>query len=417
MKPTSTLTPGARADQTLAWNMKLVAHHELQGFGGLGEGMGMQQTRDGRRILWLAHESAPKNFTGVDVTDPRAPKVIVQTDLPHAKMRSNSLDVVGDVMAVAYQTSGVNIQPAGFDLFDVSEPERPKRIAHFDASGPHSRGVHALWFVDGEYIHLSGGAADFKPRNPKDDQFYRVIDVRKPAQPQEIGRWWLPGTRDGDDAPPPARLPAQFDVGFRAHNTNVFPQRPDRAYVGYIDGGLVVLDIADKAHPKLVTRWNHSPPFNGFLHTVLPLFSRGLWIASDECVQDGGADWPKLVWVLDARVETNPVPIATFPMPSYDAFAKRGGRFGAHNLHENLPVPTSWHSENIVIGSFFNAGVRAYDVSNPYQPQEVAYFVPGAPKLSPVGAIQLNDVYVDDRAIVYTVDRFVGGLYILEMTV
>ena len=417
MKPTSTLTPAARADQTLALNMTLLAHHELAGFGGLGEGMGMQQTRDGRRVLWLAHESAPKNFTGVDVTDPRAPKVIVQTDLPHAKMRSNSLDVVGDVMAVAYQTSGVNIQPAGFDLFDVSEPEQPKRIAHFDASGPHSRGVHALWFVDGEYIHLSGGAADFKPRNPKDDQFYRVVDVRNPLQPQEIGRWWLPGTRDGDDAPPPARLPAKFDVGFRAHNTNVFPQRPDRAYVGYIDGGLVVLDIADKARPKLVTRWNHSPPFNGFLHTVLPLFSRGLWIASDECVQDGGADWPKLVWVLDARVEANPVPIATFPMPPYDAFAKRGGRFGAHNLHENLPVPTSWHSEDIVIGSFFNAGVRAYDVSNPYQPQEVAYFVPGAPKLSPVGAIQLNDVYVDDRGIVFTVDRFAGGLYILEMTI
>jgi hypothetical protein len=417
MKPASTLTPGARADQTLALNMKLLAHHELQGFGGIGEGMGMQRTRDGRRILWLAHESAPKNFTGVDVTDPRAPKVVVQTELPHAKMRSNSLDVVGDVMAVAYQTSAVNVQPAGFDLVDVSEPERPQRIAHFDASGPHSRGVHALWFVDGEYVHLSGGAADFKPRDPKDDQFYRVVDVRNPAQPHEIGRWWLPGTRDGDDAPPPRRLPAQFDVGFRAHNTNVFPQRPDRAYVGYIDGGLVVLDIADKAHPKLVTRWNHSPPFNGFLHTVLPLFSRGLWIASDECVQDDGADWPKLVWMLDARVETNPVPIATFPLPPYDAFARRGGRSGAHNLHENLPVPTSWRSEDVVIGTFFNAGVRAYDVSNPYQPQEVAYFVPGAPKLSPAGAIQLNDVYVDDRGIVFTVDRFVGGLYVLEMTI
>jgi hypothetical protein len=61
--------------------------------------------------------------------------------------------------------------------------------------------------------------------------------------------------------------------------------------------------------------------------------------------------------------------------------------------------------------------VRAYDISNPYQPQEVAYFVPGAPKMSPAGAVQLNDVYVDDRRIVYTVDRFIGGLYILEMTI
>ncbi len=96
--------PGSRADQTLSLNMSLLAHHELQGFGGIGEGMALQRTRDGRRILWLAHESAPKNFTGVDVTDPRTPRVVVQTDLPHAKVRSNSLDVVGDVMAVAYQT-------------------------------------------------------------------------------------------------------------------------------------------------------------------------------------------------------------------------------------------------------------------------------------------------------------------------
>ena len=416
MKPTGTLSPGARADQTLARNMRLLAHHELQGFGGIGEGMGMQRTRDGRRILWLAHESAPKNFTAIDVTDPKAPKVVVQTDLPHAKMRSNSLDVVGDVMAVAYQTTSVNTQPAGFDLFDIATPEAPKRIAHFDASGPHSRGVHAVWFVDGETVHMASGAADFKPRDPKDDQFYRMVDVRNPSQPVELGRWWLPGTRDGDDAPPPERLAAKFDTGFRAHNTNVFPQRPDRAYIGYIDCGAVILDIADKSRPKLVTQWRYSPPFNGFCHTVLPLFGRNLLIVSDECVRDGGVDWPKLVWVVDARVETNLVPLATCPMPPYDAFAKRGGRFGAHNVHENLPVPTSWQSEDIVIGTFFNAGVRAFDVSNPYQPEEVAYFVPGAPKLSAAGAIQLNDVYVDDRGLVFTVDRFAGGLYILELT-
>ena len=148
----------------------------------------------------------------------------------------------------------------------------------------------------------------------------------------------------------------------------------------------------------------------------MPLFDRNLLIVSDECVKDNGFDWPKLVWVVDARVESNPVPISTLPAAPHATFAHRGGRFGAHNLHENLPVPSSWRSDQLVIGTFFNAGVRAYDISNPYQPQEVAYFVPGAPVLSRAGAIQLNDVYVDDRRIVYTVDRFAGGLYILEMT-
>jgi hypothetical protein len=80
-------------------------------------------------------------------------------------------------------------------------------------------------------------------------------------------------------------------------------------------------------------------------------------------------------------------------------------------------MPLSWRSDNIVVGTFFNGGVRAYDLTNPFQPQEIAYFVPGAPKLSPKGAIQMNDVYIDDRGLVYAGDRFSGGLYILEMNV
>jgi hypothetical protein len=411
------MTPKNRSQQTMAHNMTLLSHHELDGFGGMGEGIAMQQADDGRRILWMAHESAPKNFTGVDVTDPKNPRVIVQTELPHMKVRSNSLDVVGNLMVVANQTKEVNMQPAGFDVWDISKPEHPKLISHFDCSGPYSRGVHAVWFVDGKTVHISSGAHDFQPHNPKDDQIYRIVDISNPSKPVETGRWWYPGTRVGDTAAQPARLPVQFDTGFRAHNTNVFPQRPDRAYVGYIDGGAIVLDISNPADIKMVSHWNHSPPFNGFTHTVLPLFDRGLWVVSDECVQDDGKDWPKLVWMVDARSDANPVPISTFPAPPYDAFAKRGGRFGAHNLHENLPLPVSFQSDTLTIGTFFNAGVRVYDTSNPYQVEEVAYFVPGTPRLAPAGAIQLNDVFVDDRRLVYTMDRFGGGLYILEMNI
>ncbi|MCX7262408.1 MAG: hypothetical protein NTX67_06500, partial [Burkholderiales bacterium] len=182
--------------------------------------------------------------------------------------------------------------------------------------------VHAVWFVDGKTVHMAAGAHDFQPRNPKDDQIYRIIDISDPTKPFEKGRWWYPGTREGDSAPPPPRLPAQFDTGFRAHNTNVFPERPDRAYLGYIDGGAIVLDISNPADIKMVSHWNHSPPFNGFTHTLLPLFERNLWIVSDECVQDDGKDWPKLVWVVDSRLDSNPLPIGTFPAPPYDTFAK-----------------------------------------------------------------------------------------------
>src|SRR5882672_11568930 len=90
-------------------NMRLLAQNDLGGFGNVGEGMCIQLAGDGRRVLWLAHESAPKNVTAVDVTEPRNPKVIVQTELPNRDMRSNSLDLVGDMLVVAYQTSRVGL--------------------------------------------------------------------------------------------------------------------------------------------------------------------------------------------------------------------------------------------------------------------------------------------------------------------
>ena len=54
--PDMMMTPKNRSQQTMAHNMTLLSHHELDGFGGMGEGIAMQQADDGRRILWMAHE-------------------------------------------------------------------------------------------------------------------------------------------------------------------------------------------------------------------------------------------------------------------------------------------------------------------------------------------------------------------------
>ncbi|MFO0520152.1 MAG: LVIVD repeat-containing protein [bacterium] len=406
---------GSSPSREMAFNMKLLGAHELNGNGNVGEGISIQKTRDGRRILWVAHESAPTNFTGIDVTDPRKPKVVIQTQLPHSRVRSNSLDVVGDVMCVAYQTRDLGAKPAGFELFDISKPEEPKSISFFDCSGPHSRGVHMVWFVDGKTVHISSGAEDFEPHDPRDDQIYRIIDVSNLSKPTEVGRWWAPGTKKGDKetwrTDPGGKELGR--TGYRVHNTCVWPQRPDRAYLGYIDYGAVVLDISDRTNPKMVSRWTHRPAFH---HSLMPLFSRDLMVMSDESTQDGAKDWPMLVWMLDAKDERYPTSISTLPMPPVETFSKRGGRFGAHNLHDNVPVETSHCSEEIIYCAMFNGGVRIYDTKNPYQPQEIGYYVPAAPALSPAGAAQMNDIWVDENRLVYTVDRLAGGIYILETT-
>ncbi len=350
-----------------ASKLRLLSHNDLNGFGNGGEGLALQQLPDGRRVLYMAHERAPKDFTAIDVTDPANPRVIVQTELPHRNVRSNSLAAVGDILLVAYQTTSHGLTPAGMGVYDIGDPEAPRQIGFFDTSGPRSKGVHCLWWVDGRYATLSTGAADFNPRNPLDDQFYMIVDMSDPTRPREAGRWWLPGVEEGDAAPPPTRH-TQFDMGFRVHNGNIYPQRPDRAYLGYLDAGVIILDISDISSPSMISRLDYQPPFPGFTHTVLPLFDRGLLIVTGESIRERGEDWPKLVWVIDVREESNPVIISTFPMPPKEEFIHKGGRFGAHNIHENQPVPTSWSSDNLVVGAYFSAGVRVHDISDPFRP-------------------------------------------------
>ena len=395
-------------------NMRLISHHDLNGFGNIGEGVHLQQTQDGRRVLYMAHESAPKDITSVDVTDIANPRLLAQTELAYGHLRSNSLSIVDDTMLVAYQSLQPGQPGTGMGVYNISNPEEPRQIGFMDLGGEYSRGCHCLWWVDGDYAHLSTGAADFQPRNQKDDQFYMIVDVKDPTSPQEVGRWWFPGTREGDADPMPARHP-QFDAGHRLHNGNVYPERPDRAYCAYMDSGVIILDIEDKSNPKMVSHINYAPPFPGFTHTVLPLFNRDLMLVTQEAVRLNGEDYPKLMWMMDIRDETNPIIIGTLPMPDTDDFFNRPGRFGAHNVYENQPGPTCFYSDNLIFATLFNAGVRVYDTSDPFHPEEVAYFVPDIPEGAPSNGI--NDVYVDENGIMYVVDRLKGGLYILELTV
>ncbi len=395
-------------------NMRLVSHHDLNGYGNIGEGVHLHQTRDGRRVLYLAHESAPKDITSVDVTDIANPRLLAQTELAYGHLRSNSLSIVDDTMLVAYQSLEPGQPGTGMGVYNISNPEEPQQIGFMDLGGEYSRGCHCLWWVEGNYAHLSTGAADFQPRNQKDDQFYMIVDVSDPTAPREAGRWWFPGTREGDSDPMPARHP-QFDAGHRLHNGNVYPERPDRAYCAYMDSGVVILDIEDKANPRMVSHINYAPPFPGFTHTVLPLFDRDLMLVTQEAVRLNGEDYPKLMWMMDIRDETNPIIISTLPMPDTEDFFNRPGRFGAHNVYENQPGATCFFSDTLIFATLFNAGVRVYDTSDPFRPEEVAYFVPEIPDGAPSNGI--NDVYVDENGIMYVVDRLKGGLYILELTI
>ena len=139
----------------------------------------------------------------------------------------------------------------------------------------------------------------------------------------------------------------------------------------------------------------------------------------DEAVLDNVEDGLKYIWMMDAREPTNPISISTFPIPKEVDYARKGGHFGPHNLHENRPG--SFVSSDLIFATYQNAGLRAYDISDPYRPTEVAAFAPPTPRQmmdrrpNRPQVIQSCDVFVDASGLIYTTD-YNAGLFILERT-
>jgi len=101
--------------------------------------------------------------------------------------------------------------------------------------------------MDGRYAHITTG------KHHKDHQFYMIVDLTNPSKPTEVGRWWMPGQRKGDDAELPPRHPEPFDFAYRPHHTLCYPERPDRAYVGYPGN----YQLLGKASPLLADVTSH----------------------------------------------------------------------------------------------------------------------------------------------------------------
>ena len=121
-------------------------------------------------------------------------------------------------------------------------------------------------------------------------------------------------------------------------------------------------------------------------------------------------DWFEQVRPHRGKPELHEVPVSVVGLG--DA-AIIPGRYGAHNIHENRPGPLSLGSNTLVYATFFNAGIRVFDTTNPFQPQEAAHYFPQTPEGADANGI--NDVHVDENGMMYVVDRLQGGLYILEL--
>jgi len=138
------------------------------------------------------------------------------------------------------------------------------------------------------------------------------------------------------------------------------------------------------------------------------LRGRDIMVVADEDVAKLWPAAPSFAWIYDITNERAPTPIATFQVPGLDPDgAPQAPMSGCHQ-------PSERFIGNIIPFAWFAQGLRLMDVSDPFQPREVGHYLPSPPP----GAERAssNDVTVDQRGLIYLVDR-VRGLDILETTV
>lgn len=403
-------------------NMRLIGHSDQ---GGRSDGTQIM-VQDG--YAYVAHIFS-KGFSVIDVRDPANPHTVNFIAAPantwslHLQVHDNLLLAVhgqdqfnipesddernyykADTHDVSKAMSrGERDYSAGMAVFDLSDPANPRQIGFMPVNGV---GLHRIWYVGGRWAYASAQIEGFS------DFILVTIDMSDPTRPEIVGKFWLPGMNIAAGETPNWPL---SEGRYSLHHPIV---HGDTAYCGWRDGCLVVVDVADRAAPKMLAHRNWAPPFGGGTHNCMPLPDRDLLIVVDETVLDNEEDGDKPIWVFDIRDKTNPISISTFPKPSDRDYKNVGGHFGPHNVHENRPG--SFVSSSLIFSTWQNGGLRIHDISDPYSPREVGAVVPQAPHRHvdhrPGRPLVINttDVFVDKSGLIYFTDFSGGGLHIAE---
>jgi hypothetical protein len=449
-----------------ARNMRLLGRHDLQARSAYQPTIHRQGDR---WILYVGHhggnaaEPKPLNpltgereFNGtsiLDVTNPAQPRY-----LAHIPGEEGLDEDGGAQMVRVCDNRGLRgaANPAGFtllrtqgnaghQLFDVTDPAKPRLIARIPAGHTHKN----WWECDTGIAYLvSGNQAPWRVR-----RMTQVFDLNDPANPRHIRDFGLPGQQIPEGQAATRQHAEHGAIPTELHGGISTGPEGNRIYFGYGTnrGGLV--QIIDRRKliegPAAPTDANLVAPEVGRLtmmpwvgaHTAYPLLRmpiaefahdgqgavRDFVMIVNESLRNECRDEARqMVWFADITVESQPMVVSSWTVPEASGnFCSRGGRFGAHSSNESFaPV---FHRKLAFI-AFFNAGVRALDIRNPYQPREVGFFIPPitdrtAERCVQVDgqnrckrAIQTNNVESDARGYVYIVDRANTGVHILEVT-
>jgi hypothetical protein len=282
---------------------------------------------------------------------------------------------------------------AGIRVYDISRPDKPREVGFMPVDG---MGPHRIWWVGGRYAYASIHFADVV------DHVLAVIDMKNPRKPELVGRCWIPGMGPGES--PTWAAGKRYALHHALVDGNI-------AYGAWRDGGLTVIDLADKAKPRILAH-RLPQPGGGGTHSPLPLPDRKVLVLADEPTFANCKEGRRHVWTYDISQPAEPKVLARFPEPAEADYCAKGGFFGPHNLHENRPG--AFQSSKTIFATYYNAGVRVFDIADAAKPREVAYYVPPDPakmvdpRPNRPQVLQSADCYVDRNGLMYMTDQNVG---------
>jgi hypothetical protein len=278
----------------------------------------------------------------------------------------------------------------GFRVFDIADRARPRELAYVRTGGV---GVHRF-DMDERYAYISTEMEGFA------GNILVVYDIADPTRPAEVSRWWMPGQNVAA-----GETPHWKGLSHRLHHALRFGSELWAA-VWY--AGLRVIDASDITNLRTIGAFNYHPPFPEPTHTVAPVpvrwQGRQIAVAVDEEHDHKKGQLHGGLWFLDVEDRSDIHPLSMFHLSEQDSPFSGKGRFGAHQFQERV-------ADDRLFCTWFAGGVRMIDLSNPVEPEEIGWHIPEP--ASGQDAPQSNDVFVDERGLVYVIDRNVG-LEILE---
>jgi len=391
-------------------NVELVGYHDLEARPAFK--LQILET-GGRWYLYIAH-LWHRGWSIVDVTDPGAPKLVrfiggpentwtLQIQVADGRMITGLEQIPED-----WGGDPRKGYEEGIAIWDLNDPENPVRRGRFRTGGT---GTHRNYYDGGRYAHLTAGAPGYE------GNIYRIVDIGDPQDPVEVGRWWVPGQwkAGGESGAPP----------FSSLHGGPYVEGA-RAYLPYRGAGVVILDVSDYAQPKSISEFRVSPPFMALfgIHSAIPIPSRRLVAANSEAIRENCDEPLCFAGLIDVAKAEAPRLVSILPTPAappgapFRNFCEFGGRFGPHNQHQPQHQRALLDRDDLLFMTWFNAGLRIFDISDPVAPREVGYFVPPVPRarrgmLPKTMAPQSEDVIVDARGYIYISDKN-HGVYIVR---